>query len=194
MNDKFVESWSLIEAGPIIEEALRLRDLHCLGEQPDERKSFCVLGLGIGPLVNHQVTYLLNRAVERMLGSVTDETGGEDFYIHATIHQLYCGYTRRFLERSFMSQPQRDAKLEGMLQRLVSRNLEHAHHLDFATMSSDQWSFSVDVGLILLQREFPTGSRPESCFLEPGHRRLDHDEWLGAVAFQMQQELAAVAA
>ena len=180
----------LIEAGPIIGEALRLRDVHCLQERPDERESFCVLGLGIGPLVNSQVLQLLDLAVQRTLGWGSAETRAGDFYIHATIHQLYRGYTRRFMERSFEFQPQRDTQLEALLRRLVARNLDHAHQLDFADMSSAQWTLLTDMGLILLQREFPTGSRPASFSPPPDRRLLDHNAALDEVAFQLREELA----
>ena len=185
---------NLIEAGVIIEEAIRLVDCYNLTENLVQPESRCVLGNGIGPMLNYQAIYLLNMATKRMLGDIPEDRGAGDFYIHATIHQLYWGYTRRLLDCDAGLLPRRDAQLEALLRRLVARNLDHAHNLNFATMPGDQWALLIDVGAILLQREFPTGPRPFNAVLETEGWPDTQAEWLHGLWLQLQQETAVLGA
>lgn len=53
--------------------------------------------------------------------------------------------------------------LEALLIRLFNEHLDHTHKLDFEAVSTDmnRWTLLADVGAILLEREFPKGSKLE---------------------------------
>lgn len=189
MNDHIVPLFQLLEAGPFVEEALRIDTTYRLSERWNQRESGCLLGDSVGPLMNHQVTYLLETAVSRMIDNLPHVPGPQDFYVHHVIHHLYRSYADRFLR----SELQRDGKLEALLRRLVERNLRHRHNFEFAAIPLAQWALMVDLGQVLLEREFPIGSKSGSL-QNIAYRNYDEPyTWLEDLWQKLQEDTAAEA-
>jgi hypothetical protein len=187
MNDHIVPLFQLLEAGPFVEEAVRIDTTYRFSERWNQRESGCLLGDTVGPLMSHQVTYLLETAISRLIDNLPHVPGPQDFYVHHVIHHLYRAYTHRFLRGEL----QRDAKIEALLTRLAERNLWHRHNFEFASMPPEQWELMVDLGQVLLEREFPIGSKPGPLqnvgfrdYSEPHH-------WLGDVWQKLQEDTEA---
>ena len=119
-----------------------------------------MLGRGMGPMKNSQIMFLLESAVSRVLNNLPCQVSPLDGYINGTIQYLYWRYTETCLERSFVN-PYRNYMLEALLHRLFNEHLDHIHNLDFEAVSTDmnRWTLLADVGAILLEREFPVGSK-----------------------------------
>ncbi len=155
MNDYVIPLFRHLEASAIVEEAIRIQTAYHLPERWNQRESGCLLGDAVGPLMNHQVIYLLETAVSRMVDNLPHVPEPNDFYVHYAIHHLYRAYTHRFLQGDL----QQDVKLEALLTRLVERNLWRRHNFEFASMPLEQWELMIDLGQVLLEREFPIGLR-----------------------------------
>jgi hypothetical protein len=187
MNDHIVPLFQLLEAGPFVEEAVRIATAYRLSERWNQRESGCLLGDAVGPLMNYQVIHLLETAVSRMIDNLPHVPESQDFFVHHAIRHLYRTYTHRFLQGEL----QQDVKLEALLRQLVERNLWHRHHFEFASMPPAQWELMVDLGQVLLEREFPIGSKPGPLqnvafrdYSQPHH-------WLGDVWLKLQEETEA---
>jgi hypothetical protein len=189
MHDHIVPLFQLLEAGPFVEEAFRIETTYRLSERWNQRESGCLLGEVVGPLMNHQVTYLLETAISRLIDNLPHVPGPKDFYVHHVIHHLYRTYTHRFLR----SELQRDAKLEALLTRLAERNLSHRHNFEFASMPPAQWELMVDLGQVLLEREFPVGLKSGPLQNIACRDYGQPHTWLGDLWQKLQEDTAAEA-
>lgn len=97
MNDHVVPLFQIFEAGLFVEEAVRIDTTYRLSERWDQRESGLLLGEAVGPLMNYEVSYLLEAAVSRMIDNLPHVPGPQDFYVHQVIHHLYRAYSHRFL-------------------------------------------------------------------------------------------------
>jgi hypothetical protein len=189
MNDHVVPLFQLLEAGLFVEEAVRIDTTYRLSKRWDQRESDLLLGEAVGPLMNYEVTHLLESAVSRLIDNLPYVPGPQDFYVHQVIHHLYRAYTHSFLRGEL----QRDIKLEALLGRLVERNLWHRHNLEFASMSPAQWELMVDLGQVLLEREFPIGSRPGPLQNITYRDYGQPHSWLGDIWEKLQEDTVAEA-
>lgn len=191
MNTCTVPLFDCLEAGPIIAEAIRLRDTYHLHQRPNVRESFSILEAGMGPLVNYEVLFLLDEAVSRMVDNLRHEPSPQDYYVHGTIHHLYHRYTRRFLENSFV-EPRQDVMLEALIRRLINRNLSHTHEFNFEQMQVQQWTLLIDMGEVLLAQEFPADARQCSLKNIPGRDYADPDTWLDEIWNKLKCDLQPI--
>jgi hypothetical protein len=157
-NIKFSE----VESGIFIEEAFHLQTIYHLDTRLTQTEPFSILWPGMGPMKNALVLFLMEAGVSRVLNNLPYQPSPLDDYINGTIQYLYWRYTDACLERSFVN-PYRNYMLEALLLRLFNEHLDHCHKLNFEAASTDmnQWTLLADVGAILLEIEFPMGSKLE---------------------------------
>ena len=157
MHSKNIK-FSAVESGIFIEAALHLQTIYRLDERLDLTEPFSILWPGMGPMKNSQILFLLEAAVSRVMNNLPNASIPLDDYINGTVQYLYWKYTKDCLERSF-GDPYRDDMFEALLLRLFNEHLDHSHKLDFEAADANQWTLLADVGVILLDREFPMGDQ-----------------------------------
>ena len=143
------------EAGLFVLEADFLLRRYILRDRSDEDDNYFLLGGDLGLMTNCEVIDLMTQSISRMIIAKPHSSRIDNYWERETLIKLYNSYACRFLANLTEAPKHPSLVLCWLIDWLVDKHAARTLRLCYSDLSYADWALIVNLGAMLLQKEFP---------------------------------------